>query len=130
MKGIDFLIDFDIDFKTAPDGPKTPQDGPRRRSKRQDGLKRPPRRPQDGPKRPQKFGVFYVLFLILAAKSPQGPPETSPRLIFGAFLVDFLSNSQPTSGVGVPGEGARPVVAAGVVNPAAPLYERGVTRLC
>ena len=90
LKGIDFLIDFDIDFKTAQHGPKTAQDGPRRRSKRQDGPKRPPRRPQDGPKRPQKFG-FLSCFSILAAKSPQGPPETPPRLIFGPFLVDFWS---------------------------------------
>ena len=63
LKGIDFLIDFDIDFKTAQEGPKTAQDAPRRRSKRQDGPKRPPRRPQDGPKRPQEF-VLFSCFLV------------------------------------------------------------------
>ena len=50
LKGIDFLIDFDIDFKTAQEGPKTAQDAPRRRSKRQDGPKRSPRLPQEASK--------------------------------------------------------------------------------
>ena len=40
LKGIDFLIDFDIDFKTAQDGPKTPQDGA-------PSAKKAPRGPQD-----------------------------------------------------------------------------------
>ena len=90
LKGIDFLIDFDIDFKTAQEGPKTAQDAPRRRSKRQDGPKSPPRRPQDGPKRPQSWGANR-LFSILAAKGPQGHPETPPRVMFGPFLLDFWS---------------------------------------
>ena len=92
LKGIDFLIDFDIDFKTAQEGLKTAQDGPRRRSKRQDGPKRLPRRPQDGPRRPQKLGSRWG-FLILATKSPQGPPQGPPRRIFGAFLLDAWSIS-------------------------------------
>ena len=90
LNGIVFLIDFYIDFKTAQEGSKTAQDAPRRRSKRQDGPKRPPRRPQDGPMSPQKLG-FFSSFSILAPKSPQGPPETDFWSIFGRFLVDFWS---------------------------------------
>ena len=75
LKGIDFLIEFGIDFKTAQEGPKTAQDAPRRRSKRQDGPKRPPRRPQDGPKRPQKLGFFFVLFRSWPPRAPKGPPR-------------------------------------------------------
>ncbi len=92
LKGIDFLIDFDIDFKTAQEGPKTPQDGPRRRSKRQDGPKRPPRRPQDGPKRPQKFASHSHLFDLGRQEPPRAPRDPSKTdfwSIFGRFLVDF-----------------------------------------
>ena len=92
LKGIDFLIDFDIDFKTAQDGPKTAQDGPRRRSKRQDGPKRPPRRPQDGPMRPQKL-AFFSSFFDLGRQEPPRPPRDPSKTdfwsIFGRFLVDF-----------------------------------------
>ena len=92
LKGIDFLIDFDIDFKTAQEGPKTAQDGPRRRSKRQDGPKRPPRRPQDGPKRPQKFAFlscFFDLGRQEPPRAPRDPSKTDFWSIFGRFLVDF-----------------------------------------
>ena len=92
LKGIDFLIDFDIDFKTAQEGPKTAQDGPRRRSKRQDGPKRPPRRPQDGPKRPQKFASLSHLFDLGRQEPPRAPRDPSKTdfwSIFGRFLVDF-----------------------------------------
>ena len=92
LKGIDFLIDFDIDFKTAQESPKTAQDAPRRRSKRQDGPKRPPRRPQDGPKRPQKF-AFFSSFFDLGRQGPPRAPRDSSKTdfwsIFGRFLVDF-----------------------------------------
>ena len=92
LKGIDFLIDFDIDFKTAQESPKTAQDAPRRRSKRQDGPKRPPRRPQDGPKRPQKFGCrshFFDLGRRGPPRAPRDPSKTDFWSIFGRCLVDF-----------------------------------------
>ena len=85
LKGIDFLIDFDIDFKTAQEGPKTAHDG-------DPSAKTAPRGSQDGPKmapRGPKSSHRIRVFSILAAKSLQGPPETPPRLIFGPFLVDF-----------------------------------------
>ena len=87
LKGIDFLIDFDIDFKTAQEGPKTAQDG-------DPSAKTAPRGPQDGPKmapRGPKSSDRIRVFSILAAKSPQGPPETPPRVIFGPFLMIFGS---------------------------------------
>ena len=87
LKGIDFLIDFDIDFKTAQDGPKTAQDG-------DPSAKTASRGPQDGPKmapRGPKSSHRFRIFSILAAKSPQGPSETPPRRIFDSFLVDFWS---------------------------------------
>ena len=87
LKGIDFLIDFDIDFKTAQDGPKTAQDGPRRRSKRQDGPKRPPK---TVPRGSQKTGRLPHVS-VLAAKSFPRPPWTPPRLSFGDFFVIFWS---------------------------------------
>ena len=94
LKGIDFLIDFDIDFKTAQEGPKTAQDGPRRRSKRQDGPKRPPRRAQDGHEAP-KVRVFFLSFFDLGPLEPPGPPRDRFLVhfwqIFGRFLVDFWS---------------------------------------
>ena len=103
LKGIDFLIDFDIAFKRAQDGPKTAQDGPRRRSKRQDGPKRPPRRPQDGPKRPQKFAFLSCFFDLGRQEPPRAPRDPSKSdfwsifdrfsmyfaLISGRFLIHF-----------------------------------------
>jgi len=91
LKGIVFLIDFDIDFKTAQEGLKTAQDAPRRRSTRQDGPERPPRRPQDGPKRPQQLGFFHGFFRSWPPRARKAPPETPPRLIFCPFLLDFWS---------------------------------------
>ena len=93
LNGTVFLIDFYIDFKTAQEGPKTAQHAPRRRSKRQDGPKRPPRRPQDGPMRPQKFAFQTRLF----DRGRQGPPRV-PRdpskndfwSIFGTFSMEIL----------------------------------------
>ena len=72
-------------LRRAPRRPKTPQDG-------DPSAKTAPRGPQDGPKmapRGPKSSHADRVFSILAAKSPQGPPETPPRLIFGRFLVDF-----------------------------------------
>ena len=92
LNGIVFLIDFYIDFKTAQEGSKTAQDAPRRRSKRQDGPKRPPRRPQDGPKRPQKFASqssFFDLGRQGPPRAPRDPSKTDFWSIFGRFLVDF-----------------------------------------
>ena len=87
MKGIDFLIDFDIDFKTAQEGPKTAQDG-------DPSAKTAPRGPQDGPKmapRGRKSWDADRVFSTLAAKSPQGLPETPPRMILSEFVVDVRS---------------------------------------
>ena len=78
--------------KTAKTAPRGRQDGPR------DG--------QNGPKRVQKNGAqtgCIAYRSVLAAKSPQEPPGTPPRgifgeilinfwLIFGQFLVDFSIN--------------------------------------
>ena len=73
-------------LKRAPRRPKTAHGG-------DPSAKTVPRGPQDGPKMaprgPKSWDRFRV-FSILAAKSPQPPPETPPRLIFGSFLVDFL----------------------------------------
>ena len=91
-RGINFLIDFDIDFKMAQEGPKTAQDGPRQRSKRQDGPKRPPRQPQDGTKWRQKLGFFLVFFDLGRQgppRAPRYPSKTDFWSIFGRFLVDF-----------------------------------------
>ena len=92
LNGIDFLIDFYIDFKTAQEGSKTAQDAPRRRSKRQDGPKRPPRQPQDGTKWRQKLGFFWRFFDL----GRQGPPRASRYpskidfwFIFGRIFVVF-----------------------------------------
>ena len=74
------------------DGPRRSPDRPRRRSKRQDGPKRPPRRPQDGPKRPQKFAFFWCLFDLGRQGPPRAlrdPSKTDFWFIFGRFLVDF-----------------------------------------
>ena len=82
LNGIVFLIDFYIDFKTAQEGSKTAQDGPRRRSKRQDGPKRPPRRPQEAPgARVQPF-----IFRSWPPRGSKGPP---PGPLQDRFLVDF-----------------------------------------
>ena len=87
LKGIDFLINFDIDLKTAQEGPKTAQDG-------DPSAKTAPRGPQDGPKmapRASKKLCSFCLFSVWPPRAPKGPPETPPRLIFGSFLVDFWS---------------------------------------
>ena len=94
LKGIDFLIDFDIDFKTAQEGSKTAQDGPGRRSKRQDGLKRPPRRFQDGSMWRQKLGFFWDFFDLGRQEPPRVPRDPSKSdfwSIFGRFSMDFWS---------------------------------------
>ena len=81
------MIDFDIDFKEAQEVPKTAQDGdPSAKTAPrggQDGFKMAPR----GFKNRGRFGAFS----ILAAKRPQGPPETPPRVISGGFLIIFWS---------------------------------------
>ena len=90
--GIVFLINFYIDFKTAQEGSKTTQDAPRRRSKRQDGPKRPPRWPQDGPMRPPKLGCkssFFDLGRQGPPRAPRDPSKIDFWSIFGWFLVDF-----------------------------------------
>ena len=65
------------------DGPRGPQDRPRRRSKRQDGPKRPPRA--------TKSSHANLHFSILAAKSFQSPLKTAPRAICGWFFCQFCN---------------------------------------
>ena len=78
LKGIDLLVDFDIDFQTAQDDPKTPH--PRRRSKRQDGPKRPPKTAPRASKKTIPLRFFRVW--------PPRASETRPRAPQERFLVD------------------------------------------
>ena len=89
LKGIDFLIDFDIDFKTAQEGPKTAQDG-------DPSAKTAPRGPQDGPKMaprgPKSWDVFSCFFDLGRQEPPRAPRDPSKTdfwFIFDRFLVDF-----------------------------------------
>ena len=84
-----FLIDFDVDFKRAQEGPKTVQDAQRRRSKGQDGPKRSPRRRQESPRRPQEFARRSCFFDLGRQELPS-PPRDSNKSDFWSFFNGFL----------------------------------------
>ena len=85
------MIDFHIDFQTAQDGPKTAQDVPRRRSKRQDGPKRRPRRLQDGPHAAPK-NPSPSPPLGLGRQEPPRPPRDLSKTNSGSICVDFWAD--------------------------------------
>ena len=82
-------------------GPRRPQDAPRRPKTAPEGPRRPktaPRGRQDRPKRTPKNGYlasFFGLGRLDPPKTPQDPPKTPPGSIFGTIfgrlLVDFWS---------------------------------------
>ena len=75
-------------------GPRRPQDAPRRPKTAPEGPRRPktaPRGRQDRPKRTPKNGSltsFFGLGSFDPPKTPQDPPRPLPDRFLGRFLVD------------------------------------------
>ena len=96
---------FDRCWHRILNGPRRPQDAPRRPKTASEGPRRPktaPRGRQDGPKRLPKNGLPPFIFRSWPLRPPQdtpGPPQDPSRIDFwddfwsivGWFLVDFWS---------------------------------------
>ena len=100
-KGIEKMIGLCIEVESSLGPILAAKTGLRGRQDGQDGSKRPPRRAKRRPTRlPRRLKKTYRSppFAVLdakspqeAAKSPQEPPGTPPRGIFGEFLINFGS---------------------------------------